>query len=237
MVVYECLMILLQDQRSLNQSGMHTQPDQIMREDSSILSEYQCGIILGLLSNQDLKHVRRPPKHMEEIHDSVKHFKFHVLNTDIILITEIKVSTKLFFKQTQECRMSFGRKVSEYSLQHLKLFIFSPKSTAGNSNTCIEMLKARKLHPSVSWQDCCIYPTSSSHPLKPFLRWERFLFYFYVESAIYICTYICIDLQSKSKNRPTKSDICLQVSIIPPKNIFFSVEKSFYLKFCGLYLE
>lgn len=103
MVVYECLMILLQDQRSLNQSGMHTQPDQIMREDSSILSEYQCGIILGLLSNQDLKHVRRPPKHMEEIHDSVKHFKFHVLNTDIILITEIKVSTKLFFKQTQEC--------------------------------------------------------------------------------------------------------------------------------------
>lgn len=33
---------------------------------------------------------------MAEIHDSVKHFKFHVFNMGIILITEIKVSTNFF---------------------------------------------------------------------------------------------------------------------------------------------
>lgn len=38
MVIYGCLLILLQDQQSLNQSGMHTQHDQIRHKDSIILS-------------------------------------------------------------------------------------------------------------------------------------------------------------------------------------------------------
>ena len=68
---------------------------------------------------------------MEEIYDSVKHFKFHVLNMGIILITEIKVSTKLFFKQTQEYWMSFGKhtltKVSEYPLASEAIYLLFTK--------------------------------------------------------------------------------------------------------------
>lgn len=46
---------------------------------------------------------------MEEIHDSVTHLKLHVLNMDIILITETKVSPKLFFPsrgRNAECHLA-----------------------------------------------------------------------------------------------------------------------------------
>jgi len=52
---------------------------------------------------------------MEEIHGSVKHFKFDISNLDIILSTKIKASTKLFFKRTQDCWISLGREVPDYS--------------------------------------------------------------------------------------------------------------------------
>lgn len=125
--------------------------------------------------------------------------------------------------------MSFGkhthRKVSEYSLQHLKLFIFfSPRSTAGNSNTCIEMLKVRKFHPSGLWQDC---------PQPVCLVGEVSILFLYG-----ICnTHIHVHM-SRSTEQVTNQ--AHKIRYVPSvvhnitKIIFFSVQKSFYLKFCGL---
>lgn len=50
---------------------------------------------------------------MEKIHDSVKHFKFRVLNININLFTEIKVSTRLFFSsrlRNTECLLASTQK-------------------------------------------------------------------------------------------------------------------------------
>lgn len=81
-------------------------------------------------------------------HDSVKHFKFCVLNININLFNEIKSLLGLFFQADSGMPNAFGkhtrRNVSEYSLYHQKLFmVSSAKSTAGNSNTCTEMLGGR----------------------------------------------------------------------------------------------